>query len=441
VKCIARRWTGALRGLVVLLVIAAVSAAAWAGPTVAIVRGEDPDKMLAEAIELLGGMDRFVKDGQKVVIKPNLTWQPAFDRWRAGRRGGKPRAGTDTEPDLVEALAKRIQATAECKLTIAEGTPASAEKMYEFMGYMRLAKKLGIELVDGDQGERRTVKVTGGAHAEYSMPVVPTDADVLIDVAVLKTHRLAGVTLGMKNLFGFLPMPKERFHENIGHVLCDLTTMCPPDLVIIDGRVAMEGQGPITGELVKMGILIVGDSVVATDAVGATVMGIDPRKVKHLRFAQQRGLGEIDLDKITVKGVPIKEVRRKFKTPHWNARVQVDSTDARLVKLIRWSDRAYKRGRGDSLRLRFESRAQAQEQRRRRARREGKAPGELEPEPGPPRLERGFSAHLDEDGKTLEFEIPYLTLSEEDRAAAVKDMTDWIHAHLDAEAETRVLPE
>ena len=85
------------RGLLLILCLLAFVVPAGADkPTVAIVRGDDPDKMLAEALELLGGAERFVKDGQTVVIKPNLTWQPAFDRWRRGRKDVKPRAGTDT---------------------------------------------------------------------------------------------------------------------------------------------------------------------------------------------------------------------------------------------------------------------------------------------------------------------------------------------------------
>ena len=132
--------------------------------------------------------------------------------------------------------------------------------------------------------------------------------------------------------------------------------------------------------------------------------------------------------------MPLAKVRREFKRPYWHARIDVDRTNDRLLKLLAWADRAYKRGRDGALQLRFYTREDAARRRQRRG-----ADEDDEPEPGPPRLERGFGVEAGDD--TLRFEIPYRTLSEKDRAVAIREMTDWIHAHLDADAAVRVLPE
>ncbi len=112
----------ARRGILLLLLAVSLwcllPGGAWAG-TVAIVRGKDPDKMVAEAIEMLGGMKQFVKDGQKVVIKPNLVHQPALPGREQRVGDGKVRPGFTTDVRIVKALARQMLAAAKCKVTVA----------------------------------------------------------------------------------------------------------------------------------------------------------------------------------------------------------------------------------------------------------------------------------------------------------------------------------
>jgi len=404
-------------------VLALLTARAWAGATVAIVKGKDVDKMVAEAVDLLGGMKQFVKDGQRVVLKPNLVHQPNLPtRWHTPRdKSIRPAFTTDIR--IVRALSQQMLQAAKCKLTLAEGTPNEATRMFEFLGYTQLAKELGINLVDLDQSERMTVKVDGLARKEYSLPAVTQTCDVLVDIAVMKTHHLTGVTLGMKNLFGLTPMPKRQFHAKINEVLCDLCLARKPDLVLVDGLVAMEGQGPLDGTTVQMDLLVAGRDIVAVDAVCTAIMGFDPDRVKHLKLASGKGIGESDLKKITVKGVPIEEVRRPFKHARWEAQVSVRKTDALVGKLVQLADRVYKHDDSEEIYLSF--------------------PAErlkVDKEKHPDRESHGFSVHVPLRGDRILFNVPYRVLFGEEGQAAADEVGVWIQQNLGRDIEMAKTP-
>ncbi|MBM4039400.1 MAG: DUF362 domain-containing protein [Planctomycetes bacterium] len=382
--------------------------------TVAIVKGQDPDKMVAEAIELLGGMKQFVKDGQKVVIKPNLVHQPALPGREQRASDGKVRPGFTTDVRIVKALARQMLAAAKCKVTIAEGTPNDASRMFDFLGYTAMAKELGIELVDVDRSERMAVKLPNGlGRKEYSLPAVTQTADVLVDVPVLKTHQLTGVTLGMKNLYGLLPEPRKDYHAKVDEVLCDLCLAHKPDLVIVDGLVAMEGQGPIEGTPVAMDLIVAGADIVAVEAVCTAIMGFDTRSVRHLRLASERGLGEASLDRITVRGVPIEEVRRPFRHPLWEAEVRIAKTDALVGKLAQLADRLYKDEWTEELVLNF-------------------APRHLkvDTEKHAGRVSHGFTVHVPLEGDTICFYPRFRVLFAAEGQAAADEVAAWIRDNL-----------
>jgi len=409
---------GAVLGAVWL----ALAGHAGAGATVAIVRGEDPDKMVAEAIELLGGMEQLVKDGQKVVIKPNLVGQPGLPATGPLPAKRDVREEFTTDVRIVRALARQALKAARCTVTVAEGTPSGAARLFEFLGYKAMSEELGIRLVDVDQADRVTAAIDGLADKAYAMPAVTQTCDVLIDVAAMKTHVLTGVTLGMKNLFGLLPRPRSGFHDKVDAVICDLSRLRKPDLVVLDGLVAMEGQGPLSGEPVALGVLIAGRDVVAVDAVGCAVMGIDPRRIKHLRLAHERGIGEIDLAKIAVKGLAIDTVRREFAPPLWDAEVRIKATDARVGKLARMAVEVDKRWKGGSLVMTFRSGLRADR------------------EKYPPRRPRGFTVRVPPRSDEILFHIPYQVIYEENGQAACEEMAAWIRDKLGPDIEMTQSP-
>ncbi len=385
------------------------------GPVVAIVRGKDVDAMVAEALDLLGGVDEFARDGQHVVIKPNLTWQPGLEQRRWGE---PPRPQITTDVRIVEALARQMLGAAECTVTVAEGTSMGVEQLYEFLGYDEMARKLGIDLVNVELDERVPVQVDGYAMQEYNMPAVTQNSDVLVDVAVLKTHNLAGVTLGMKNLYGLLEPPRNIHHGHVHEVICDLSLARKPDLVVIDGLVAMEGDGPIEGDPVEMDLIIAGRDIVAVDAVCTAIMGFDPTKVKHLRLAAQKGVGEIDLARIRVKGLQIESVRRPFKSPVGQAEVPVRRTEDVLRKVFELAGRD---GGGRS-RWRVDvafGRDTLQEH-----------VGDY-----PLLAAQGFRARTGWRGDRIVFSSSYELLGDEEGRAIRGELRKWIESNLGADAE------
>ena len=135
---------------------------------------------------------------------------------------------------------------------------------------------------------------------------------VIISVPKLKVHRLATVTLGIKNMMGALASKGSMHNGRLNENIADLASVLKPSLTVIDGVIAGEGH-ETSGNPVKMDVVIAGTDPVAVDAVGASVMDIQPAEVKHLVLAERKGLGTCRLENIEVIGEPIEKVKRKFR--------------------------------------------------------------------------------------------------------------------------------
>jgi uncharacterized protein (DUF362 family) len=158
--------------------------------------------------------------------------------------------------------------------------------------------------------------------------------DLLCSVPMMKTHQLATVTLGMKNLVGLFPgtvyqSVRGHMHDVASKVeptaasavVVDMVRANKLGLVVVDGSMAMEGNGPSTGPLVKMDVIVAGTNPVATDMVAASVMGFAPGDVPTFDWANKAGLKPTSVDEIEVRGEPIEKIRRAFARPQlvaWN---------------------------------------------------------------------------------------------------------------------------
>ncbi len=255
-------------------------------PLVVIVRGEDADAMVKAGLRHFGEPSQ-----ERVVIKPNLiTNYP----------------GPTTPVDVVEAVAKHYLALGR-EVIVAEGSGwCETWRAFEDLGYMRLAERYGVELVDLNTADYEVVERPDAlAVKRLELPSVLRGA-YLISLALLKTHSLTGVSLSLKNMLGIAPGEpvgagkKRRFHRlGIHESIADICAYRKPDLAIIDGRVACVG-GELGGRPVPYGLMIFSEDPVAADAVGAHVLGYDPLAIRHLRLAQEMGLGVADLDRIEV---------------------------------------------------------------------------------------------------------------------------------------------
>lgn len=285
---------------------------------VSIVKGKDPEVMVREAVELLGGPSYYFKRGQKVFIKPNVC----------GGVPGKPGSFTN-----ISVLSAMIRLLREMDVAVSVGEADScmytADVMLPEIGVSEVATQNGAEVVNLSSGDMVSMDVPGGyVLKSFMVNKAVAEADTIISMPVMKTHVCTAVTLGMKAMFGILPeRKKSRYHPKLDQVIVDIVSVFTPKLTIIDATTAMEGEGPFAGELVDLGLVIAGNNVVSTDACAAAVMGIEPSSIDHLRLASEKGLGTINLDQIEVRGESIEAVRRPFRqaTP-----IKIDRTLSRL---------------------------------------------------------------------------------------------------------------
>jgi len=268
------------------------------------------DQSLAKVIET--GFDLVPPPdvrGKRVLLKPNLVDLP---------REGKP---VLTNPAVIVAAAEAFRRRGAAEVIVADG-PAlqrDAWQIVDAAGLTPLLAEHGLEFIDLNHADVRVVpnggNLTGLETLYCSVPVL--EADVVVSIPKMKVHHWAGVTLSMKNMFGTLPgqvygWPRNFFHlRNFNDSVLDFNLTTPPDYAIIDGIVGLEGDGPIRGTPIEVGVIIMGVNAPAVDATAARVMGIRPENVEHLRRAAG-WLGPIGESSIEQRGETIASVRRPF---------------------------------------------------------------------------------------------------------------------------------
>lgn len=275
---------------------------------VAITRCADYQEVnVAEAIQrllnLLGMINQFIKPHYQVLIKPNLL------------SASLPEAGITTHPAVVREVAKRVKETgAKVMLGDSPGGPLNLEEVYEKTGMRRIAHELDIELVRFDRIE----KMDG-----YPFAKIALDCDCLISLPKFKTHSIGLITAGLKNSFGLVPGIYKsdcHFHsprpQDFAKVIIDVFSIRPPDLIIIDAVVSMEGEGPTAGTLRNTGLILGAQDAVSLDSILAKIIGINPLDIFATAEAYRRNLGEANLEKIELLGEPWESVVIKdFKLP------------------------------------------------------------------------------------------------------------------------------
>ena len=268
----------------------------------AIVKGERGLDPVFKALDLID-YESALAGYKKVLIKVNFITTMTWD------------TGATTDPIVVEALIQRLKKLPlEIYVVESDATMTNADKAFEATGMAEMCKQYGVECLNlRHVKDRVKVKVTNGyCLKDITVPRIVTES-AIISAAKMKTHKATKVTLGMKNLFGLLPDKfKAKYHaKGISKVVIDINTVIKPVFTVIDGFVAMEGNGPTDGTTVKMDLIIAGKDVVATDATGARVMGFDPHEISHIRGASEKGLGNID--NIEIMGSKLEDVTRVFK--------------------------------------------------------------------------------------------------------------------------------
>ena len=273
---------------------------------------------IAETIALaVGGIDNIIKEGETVLIKPNLAFQ------------APPESFSVVDPRVIEAVVSYLKENSKAKEVWVGDNPSlgqhvgRARPAFETAGMRAAADRGGADrVIFFDEEELVDVEIDGAKlyrRAKIYKPLL--DADRVINLPKMKTHLAGIVTLGVKNWQGIIPNihpsgEQQDVHRlDLGQKCADLLRVRQADLTLVDAVIAMEGQGPHAGTPVEMNLLIAGSQTVAVDAVTAYVMGFETIEVPAIRIAATEGLGVREIDEIEVVGAAIGEVRKFFKRP------------------------------------------------------------------------------------------------------------------------------
>jgi uncharacterized protein (DUF362 family) len=262
-------------------------------PTLALATGTDYEKLVTKVLSALGGINKFVKVGAKVVVKPNIGW----DR--------NPSQGANTHPKVVKALVKQALDAGASKVMVFDRPCNESRRCYANSGIAEAVESIGdrrvvCEFID----DRKFVPVKiekGMSITEWQFYKDALDADCYINVPVAKHHGLARLTLGMKNVMGVIGGKRGEIHQSIGQRLADLNTVIRPKLTVIDATRIMLRNGPVGGNLADVKILdtlMASADPVAADAYATTLFDLKPDVIDSTRDAYKAGLGEMDLSKI-----------------------------------------------------------------------------------------------------------------------------------------------
>jgi len=269
--------------------------------------GERAAREVAEALDGLHPASEVIRPGSRVVIKPNLTADTEL--WQQG---------IVTNPFTVEGIIRWCQKAGPSEIAVAEATACGLDNKQAFRknGFMEMAARTGAKIVDlYDEPFVSTPVKNGMATDRIEVAKRVLEADFLINVPTMKTHVATGVSLCLKNLKGALPEAEKRRSHFLGvnKFVTDLNSLVKPDLCVIDGTVAMEGDGPMQGTPVLLGLVVAGTDPMATDLAAARIMGFDPWQFKCFQYARDRGMGVFREEDSALSGLSLDEVKRPFR--------------------------------------------------------------------------------------------------------------------------------
>jgi len=267
-------------------------------PDLAVARRGEPEEMVRRALAALGGMERFVPQGSRVVVKPNIC--VAYHTYEYA---------ATTNPWVVGALVKvALEAGAKSVRVMDFPFGGTAEEAYTRSGIAEQVKAAGGEMVVMKRfGYRNTDIPQGKGLHEARIYDEVLDADVLINVPIAKNHSLARLTLGMKNLMGVI-YDRSQIHIDLGQHLADLNSRVRPQLTVIDAVRILMDHGPTGGNLEdvkQMDTVIASTDVVATDSYAATLFGMQADDLAYIRAATEMGLGRSDLGGLRIEEIDV----------------------------------------------------------------------------------------------------------------------------------------
>jgi uncharacterized protein (DUF362 family) len=281
------------RGRIGLWAEEARKPAAAALPDLVAVKGGESAAMFDRAIKELGGMGAFVRKGQTVVVKPNIGWDQA------------PEAAATTNPALVKRIVEHCLESGAKKVWVFDNSCDNGPRCYASSKIASYAKEGGADVVPGDSSSYyHEVSVPGAVRLKkMAVHEIILEADVFINVPILKNHSGAGMTCAMKNLMGIV-WDREAFHrQNLDQCIADACLFRKPALNVVDAWKVMLSGGPrgyAGSRYDEQRMLMLSTDLVAVDAASAKILGKSKEDFGYIAKAEEGGIGRADLAKLNI---------------------------------------------------------------------------------------------------------------------------------------------
>lgn len=267
------------------------------GAPVIKVEGESPYEMAKRAVQELGGMAKFVSKQDIVMVKPNIGWNRTVEQ------------AACTNPDVIRAVIEMAYNAGAKKVIVMDHTcHTPPEAVYQRSGITDAAKKAGAEVRYVDDNRLVAHDFEGQRVQKWLVYKDFLDVDKFINVPILKHHMSAGLTIGMKNLYGILGGNRGKLHRNIGQGIADLGHGFKTHLTIVDAYRVLRRNGPVGGRLSDVELkktLIASTNILEADVTAVDLFGESPDKYDFIRAAFEHKMGQMDISKINIKSVKI----------------------------------------------------------------------------------------------------------------------------------------
>ena len=267
-------------------------------PDLVALRGPSPEAMFDRGMAALGGMRRFVKPGQTVVVKPNMSWDVSED------------GAANTQPGLVAQVIKHCLDAGAGRVYVMDHSIEYWENSLRSSGIGEAIRGAGGVYAPAEDVRYYQAVDVANATTLKSTQVHESllESDVLISVPVLKHHGGTRASVAIKNLMGCVWDRRTYHRQGLDACIVDFMRVRKPDLNVVDAYRVITRNGPRGGtpeDVVEMKAQIISPDPVAADAASAMMLGHEPRNVGHIRLAAAEGFGEIDLSKLKIERIAL----------------------------------------------------------------------------------------------------------------------------------------
>mgnify|MGYP003681906797 CR=1 FL=1 len=264
----------------------------------AVARGPDPEAITKRAIAAIGGIERFVKPGYDVIIKPNIC-----------NHYHSPEYASTTNPEVVATLVRLCLGAGAKRVRVMDYPfTGPAETAYVRSGIEEAVKRAGGQMELMARMRYVQAEIPDGVDLKswtFYQPIL--EADLVINVPIAKHHGLARLTLGGKNLMGVI-LDRGKMHRNLSQRIADLTSLVRPQLTVVDAVRMLLDNGPTGGNLndvKEANTIIASHDIVAADAYATTLFGLAPSDISYVVASARMGLGTMDLKSIKIVEVKV----------------------------------------------------------------------------------------------------------------------------------------